>query len=137
MTYQLQIIPAAFVGRAWKEGAGNLSKACDTSGGEITGDQLKLLLMRGERQLIRIDQDGQPVGWASTRIDTLPNVRALHICALYAPGGHWVPCFELLSDMAKASGCDEMRCSAGAAQQRLYQRDLPWEALYTTLRVTL
>lgn len=137
MKYQLQIIPAAFVDRAWKEGASQLAMACETSGGEITGDQLKLLLSRGERDLIRIDLDGQAVGWAVTRIDQLPNVRALHICELYAPGGHWLDCSEQLASMARANGCTEMRCSAKPAQVRLYQRHLPWEPIYTTLRMPI
>ncbi|MDR3005269.1 MAG: hypothetical protein LBV14_13680 [Acidovorax sp.] len=137
MNYQLRIVPATFVGLAWADGANQLAKACETSGGEITGDQLKLLLCRGERDLIRIDLDGQAVGWAATRIDQLPNVRALHVCELYAPGGHWLPCCELLADMARSNGCTELRCSAKPAQQRLYQRHLPWEPLYTTMRMPL
>ena len=137
MSYQLHIVPPAFVDRAWKDGAHQLAKACATSGGEITGEQLKLLLSRGERSLLRIDLDGQAVGWAVTRIDQLPNVRALHICELYAPGGHWAACYGLISDMAKANGCTELRCSAGPAQMRLYQRHVPLEPLYTTLKVDL
>jgi hypothetical protein len=137
MTYQLQIVPPAFVGRAWMDGASQLGKACDTSGGEITGDQLKMILARGERTLIRIDRDGQTAGWAVTRIDQLPNVRALHVCELYAPGGHWAACFDLLADMARANGCTEMRCSAKPAQVRLYQRHHDWVPLYQTLKVDL
>jgi hypothetical protein len=137
MTYKLQIVQPAFVDRAWRDGAHQLSKACDTSGGEITGDQLKMILARGERTLIRIDRDGQTAGWAVTRIDQLPNVRALHVCELYAPGGHWAACFDLLADMARANGCTEMRCSAKPAQVRLYQRHLPWVPLYQTLKVDL
>ena len=137
MTYQLQPIPAQFVGQAWKEGAHMLAKACDASGGEITGDQLKMLLMRGERSLLRIAKDGQCAGWATVRIDQLPNVRVLHITDLYAPGGHWQACFDLLADMARANGCTQMRCCAGAAQQRLYMRHLPWQPVYTTLKVDL
>lgn len=137
MSYQLQIVPPAFVGRAWADGAHQLSEACNTSGGEITGDQLKLLLSRGERTLIRIDLDGRAVGWAVTRIDQLPNVRALHVCELYAPGGHWLNCYDLLADMARANGCTEMRCSAKPAQCRLYQRHQPWEPLYSTMRIPL
>ena len=137
MSYQLHIVPPAFVGRAWREGASQLGRACDTSGGEITGDQLKLVLARGERTLIRMDLDGVVVGWAVTRIDQLPNTRALHISDLYAPGGHWIACFDLLSDMARANGCVEMRCCAQPAQARLYQRHLPWVPLYQTLKVDL
>ena len=137
MTYQLHIVPPAFVGRAWMDGASQLGKACDTSGGEITGDQLKMILARGERTLIRIDRDGQTAGWAVTRIDQLPNVRALHVCELHAPGGHWAACFDLLADMARANGCTEMRCCAQPAQVRLYQRHHDWVPLYQTLKVDL
>ena len=137
MTYKLQIIPPAFVARAWKDGAHQLAKACDTSGGEITGDQLKLILARGERSLVRIDLDCHTVGWAVTRIDQLPNTRALHVCELYAPGGHWAACFDLMADMARANGCMEMRCSAKPAQVRLYQRHHAWVPLYQTMKVDL
>ena len=137
MTYKLQIIPPAFVARAWKDGAHQLAKACDTSGGEITGDQLKLILARGERSLVRIDLDGQAVGWAVTRIDQLPNTRALHVCELYAPGGHWAAGFDLMANMARANGCVEMRCSAKPAQVRLYQRHHAWVPLYQTMKVDL
>lgn len=137
MTYKLHIVPPSFVALAWKDGAHQLTKACDTSGGEITGDQLKLILSRGERTLLRIDLDGVAVGWAVTRIDQLPNTRALHISDLYAPGGHWAACFDLLADMARANGCVEMRCCAKPAQARLYQRRLPWVPLYETLKVDL
>lgn len=137
MTYKLHIVPPAFAVRAWKEGAHQLAKACDASGGEITGDQLKLILARGERTLLRIDLGGSAVGWAVTRIDQLPNTRALHISDLYAPGGHWAACFDLLADMARASGCVEMRCCAKPAQARLYQKRHPWVPLYQTLKVDL
>lgn len=72
-----------------------------------------MLLMRGERQLLRIVKDGQCVGWATIRIDQLPNVRVLHVCSLYAPGNHFVGCFEPLKALAVANGCEEMRCCAG------------------------
>ena len=137
MSYQLHIVPPAFVALAWKDGAHLLEKACNTSGGEITGDQLKLILARGERSLVRIDLDCHTVGWAVTRIDQLPNTRALHVCELYAPGGHWAACFDLMADMARANGCMEMRCSAKPAQVRLYQRHHAWVPLYQTMKVDL
>ena len=92
----IEHVPPHFVDREWRMGAHQLSKACDTSGGEVTGDQLKLMLMRGERALARIVKDGQAVGWIALRIDQLPNVRALHVCELYAPGAMFEECWEQL-----------------------------------------
>ncbi|MTW25843.1 hypothetical protein, partial [Streptococcus pneumoniae] len=43
--------PATHIDQAWRDGAHLLAKACDTSGGEVTGDQLKMLLSRGDRML--------------------------------------------------------------------------------------
>lgn len=131
----LQLIPPSHVGQEWTRGAEKLAASCATSGGEITGEQLKLILSRGERQLWRI---GGCEGWVVTRVDQLPNVRTLHICDLYAPRAQWAACFDQLKEMAQAAGCEELRFSAGPAQARLYQRvrdDL--EPLYMTMRIKL
>lgn len=133
---RLELVPAAMVDRAWQQGASSLAEACDTSGGEVTGDQLKLLLMRGERQLVKLELNG-PVGWGVIRVDQLPNVRALHICEMYAPGIDWPSCFEQLKDIARNAGCTEIRCSAKETQARLYRRHHDWEPLYTTMRVKI
>jgi hypothetical protein len=112
-----------------------LAKACETSGGEVTGDQLKMLLARGERNLIRMDKDGQPVGWGVVRVDQLPNVRVLHVCEMYAPNASFEAFVDELKSLAKGLGCSEVRCSAKEAQARLYRMKLGFEPVYTTLRM--
>lgn len=133
----LKLVPAHMVDVEWKAGACALSKACDTSGGEITGDQLKMILSRGERSLLAILDGDKAVGWLVIRIDQLPNVRALHVCELYAPGAMFDECWGQLKDFAKANGCTEVRCSAKEAQARLYRMRFGFEPVYTTLRVSL
>lgn len=132
---QLLQVPASHIDQAWRDGAHNLSKACDTSGGEITGDQLKLLLSRGERSLLQMRDGEAIVGWGVVRIDQLPNVRVLHACEMYAPNASFERFFESLKDLAKGLGCSEIRCSAKDAQARLYRMKLGFEPVYTTLRV--
>lgn len=132
---ELLVVPPTHIDQAWKEGACRLSEACETSGGEITGDQLKMILARGERTLLRVTKDGQAVGWMAIRIDQLPNVRVLHVCELYAPGATFVEFFEQLKALAKGAGCSEVRCSAKEAQARLYRMRFGFEPIYTTLRV--
>lgn len=137
-------VPAQFVDKAWRDGAHNLASACDTSGGEITGDQLKLLLARGERLLLRMVNevangsqapDEQTVGWGVVRIDQLPNVRVLHACEMYAPGIGFERFLDSLKELASNAGCSEIRCSAKPAQARLYQMKCGFEPVYTTLRL--
>lgn len=130
-------VPVTHIDQAWRDGAYMLAKACDTSGGEITGDQLKMILARGERQLLVIADGDRKAGWIAVRIDQLPNVRVLHVCELYAPGATFEECWSELQEMARSSGCSEIRCAAKDAQARLYRMRFGFEPVYTTLRVCL
>ena len=124
-----------FVDQAWRDGADRLAEACATSGGEVTGSQLKLLLSRGERNLLRMDKDGETVGWGVVRVDQLPNVRVLHVCEMYAPNASFESFVDELKALASGLGCSEVRCSAKDAQARLYRAKLGFEPLYTTMRL--
>lgn len=137
MTQRLEHVPPAFVDQAWRDGAYRLAMACETSGGEITGDQLKMILSRGERLLFVVLDGQEKVGWLVMRVDQLPNLRALHICELYAPGATFDACWKQIQDFARANGCSEIRASAGEAQARLYRMKWKFEPVYTTLRVKL
>ena len=136
---QLSVVPPHFVDKAWKDGAACLSEACDTSGGEIEGPQLKMMLSRGERTLVRLDDEDKAVGWGVFRIDPLPNMRVLHIAELVCRNAHFERFFDELESWAKQAGCIEVRWSAKEAQARLYRIRLKRniEAVYTTYRVKL
>ena len=131
----LIIIPPTHIDYAWREGAHCLSEPCSTVD-EITGDQLKMILSRGERTLVRLD-DEIPVGWGAFRIDALPNVRVLHITDLVCHNAHYERFFEKLTEIAKSLGCSEVRCSCKPAQARLFKRSNGFEEVYMTLRVKL
>jgi hypothetical protein len=128
-------IPSTHVDAAWKDGASELAKACDTSGGEIEGPQLKMILARGERTLVRMDHDGKTVGWGVVRVDQLPNVRVLFVTDLVAPGAHFETFFDDLKVMAKHLGCSVVRCAAKPAQERLYRMKCQFRPVYTILEV--
>jgi hypothetical protein len=133
----MQLVPvdARFIDAAWKEGASELARACDTSGGEITGDQLKLLLSRGERTLIRMECEGRTVGWGVVRIDQLPNMRVLFVTDMVAPNAHFERFFQALKEMAVSLGCSRVRCAAKPAQSRLYQMKVGFKPVYEILEV--
>lgn len=133
----MKLVPIGtfFIDSAWKAGADCLEAACDESGGEITGSQLKMILSRGERTLIRMDNDGQTVGWGAIRVDQLPNLRALHVTNLVAPHGHFEQFFSEIKAMAATLGCSEVRCAAKPAQARLYRMRCGFVPIYETLKV--
>jgi hypothetical protein len=130
-------VASSHIDKAWRDGAHLLSKACETSGGEVTADQLKMMLSRGERTLLAVMDGEKPVGWIVVRLDQLPNLRALHVCELYAPGAMFDECWEQLQQYARDNGCSEVRCSAKPAQARLYRMRFAFEPVYETLRVCL
>lgn len=133
----LSVVQPSHVDKAWRDGAACLAEACETSGGEITGDQLKLILSRGERTLVALMEDDKPVGWGCWRVDQLPNVRVLHVTDLVAHGARFERFFLELKTIADMLGCTEIRCSCKPAQARLYQMKCGFEPVYTTLRVKL
>lgn len=129
-------VPATHVDIAWAEGASCLKEACDTSGGEITGDQLKLILSRGERTLIRMEADEGLVGWGVVRVDQLPNVRVLFVTDMVAHNGHFERFFIELKNMARTLGCSRVRCAAKPAQARLYRQKVGFTPVYEVLEVS-
>ena len=133
----LIVVPPNFVDAAWKDGASCLAEACDASGGEIEGPQLKLILARGERTLVRLDDECKAVGWGCFRVDQLPNMRVLHITDLVSHNAQFQRFFDELTNVAKSLGCSEVRCSCKPAQARLFQRTNGFEPVYMTLRVKL
>ena len=133
---KLIAVPATHIDLAWRDGASALSLACDTSGGEITGDQLKMLLSRGERTLLRMDDaQGQCVGWGVVRVDQLPNLRVLFITDLVAPHGHFERFFTAVKELAASLGCSRVRCAAKPAQERLYRMKCGFRPVYQILEV--
>ena len=133
----LSIIPSHAIDRAWRDGASCLAEACETSGGEIEGPQLKMILSRGERTLVALVDEGKPVGWGVWRIDQLPNIRVLHCTDLVAHNAHFEAFFFALKEAAAMMGCSEIRCCAKPAQARLYRMKLGMESIYETLRVAV
>ena len=131
---ELQPVPLTHIDAAWKDGASCLSEACDISGGEITGSQLKMILSRGERTLLRMVEDSV-VGWGVVRVDQLPNVRVLFITDLVAHNGGFERFFEAIKQLARDLGCSKVRCAAGAVQARLYRMKCGFKPVYEILEV--
>ena len=134
---RLIVVPATHIDRAWKEGADSLGRACATSGGEITGDQLRMMLSRGERTLLRMDNGGEPVGWVAVGVEQLPNMRVMFVYELVAPNAHFEAYFDELKQMAVALGCSRVRCAAKPAQERLYRMRCGYKPVYQVLEVEL
>ena len=130
----LVTIHSRFIDYAWRDGAESLGESCVD---ECTPDQLRMLIARGERQLVRMDGDGKTVGWGAFRVDDLPNIRVLFVTNMTAHNGHFEQFYNLLTDMAKDLGCSRIRFAALPAQERLYRMKLKAKSVYTIMEMAL
>lgn len=127
-------VPVEFVGRAWADGAHTLSKAADKAAGEITTDQLKMILMRGERALLGISDGEKTAVWMAVGVDQLPNVRTLFVYSI--AGEATAEAFSCLAAYAKAAGCTEIRGACSDSVLRLW-RKFEAEKVYNVFRICI
>ena len=132
----LIIVPQTHIDYAWNEGASCLEEVCNLVE-EITGSQLKMILSRGERTLVKMVHEGKTVGWGTFRIDQLPNMRVLHITDLVAHNGHFENFLDELKQIAATIGASRIRCSAHHSQARLYRQKCGFRPVYETLEVVI
>jgi hypothetical protein len=130
-------VPPAHIDRAWEDGAKNLSEACKWASREVTPDQLKMLLSRGERQLLALDVEGQKVAWVAVQVQQLPNIRILYVYSIYAPGSTGPEAFNLLADLARAEGCSSIRGACSEQVARLWERRFKAKRLYSICEIEL
>ena len=112
--------PSAMVNQMWDKGASALAYAAKRSNNEWTGDQLKMMLMRGEMLLIGSDDL-----WAAVQHVQHPNKRVLHVYAVSSTAsGNGLNHNDIneLSDYARHNGCTGLTCAADLAAERLYSR---------------
>lgn len=128
---ELFICTPAEIDRAWADGADKLSLATKWAAREITPDQLKMMLARGERTLIGARDEGGVKGWAATQVQQLPNLRTLYIYAIYAPGITSVEVFAKLKEYARSQGCSVIRGACSEAVGRIWSRKFSAKPLYT------
>lgn len=133
---KLLIVPATHIDKAWADGASCLAAACKDVE-EITGDQLKLILSRGERWLFSLMDGEKVVGWSAARVDALPNMRVFFITDLVAPNADFSRFFTAVKELAASIGCSRVRCAAKPAQARLYKTKCNLQPIYEILEVVI
>ena len=130
----IQQYPSHMIDQLWHGDADALVSAMARNGGECTGDQLKMMLMRGELLLIGSDDL-----WAAVQHIQHPNRRVLHVyavaCARDGRGMNDADINEL-AEYARQTGCTALTCSADKAAERLYAR-YGFVPQYTTMGIDL
>ena len=112
----------AEIDRAWRDGAHRLSEACKWAAREVTPDQLKMLLSRGERTLIGVRDESGIKGWSAIQVQQLPNIRVLHVFAMAGKGICNTETLRLLNQYAASHGCSSLRMACRPAMVRLLSK---------------
>ena len=130
----IQQYPATMIDQLWHGSADALVTAMARNGGECTGDQLKMMLMRGEMLLVGSDDL-----WAAVQHVQHPNKRVLHVYAVARTQNGWgMDSGDIaeLCEYARQTGCTALTCSADKAAERLYAR-YGFQPIYTTMGIEL
>jgi hypothetical protein len=96
-----------------------------------------MLLSRGERQLLALQEGSEFKAWAAVQVQQLPNIRVLHVYAIYAPGSTGPEAFQLLADLARSEGCSSIRGACVEQVARLWERKLRARRLYNVMEIDL
>ena len=133
---ELFTVTPPFIDSAWADGANTLAEATKWADREITADQLKMMLARGERVLLGM-REGQekPCAWAAVQVQQLPNIRVLYVYAIVAHNQSGPEQFSRLKEYAKANGCTTIRGACSEAIGRLWERKLDAKRLYAIYEI--
>lgn len=133
---ELFVCSPAFVDAAWADGASTLAEATKWADREITPDQLKMMLARGERVLLGMREGTEkPCAWAAVQVQQLPNIRCLYVYAIVAHNNTGPEQFDKLKEYAKANGCTTIRGACSDAIGRLWERKLKAQKLYAIYEI--
>jgi hypothetical protein len=118
----VQIVAPNNIYGVWDSVESYLNASMNTSTGDCTVDQLKLILARGEQTLlVSVDENGKLNGAMTVEFINHPNNRVMHITAL---GGNGIVNDETFSQVeawARLQGATKVSAWAQEAQARLYK----------------
>lgn len=141
MAYQLFTIAPEHIDRAWRDGAHNLAHAVKLATGECTADQLKYKLAKGEHILLHIRDENDTClergAWLAVHFIQCPNVRLLHIAAIYAPGATADAAFDMLKAYAVQGGASAIQGACNDAVAKLWAKRFDFKQAYKIMRCEL
>jgi len=117
----------------WSEIEHYLKASIETSTGDCTLDQLKVLLVEGKQTLLIGLENDKIVGTMTVEFINYPNERVMFITALGGKGIVNNETFSQVETWAKLQGATKSAAWAKEAQARLYQQ----KAGFTTMRYVM
>ena len=130
----VQIVAPNNVYHVWEDIKEYLNASINVSGRDFTIDQLKLLLVRGEKSLlISVNKNNKINGAMTVEFINSPNARTMFITALGGSGIVNEETFSQVETWAKMQGATKASAWAQEAQARLYKL----KANFNTVRMVV
>jgi hypothetical protein len=130
----VQIVAPNNVYNVWGDIENYLNASINVSGGDMTLDQLKLMLVKGEQTLlVSTDDKGKLNGAMTVEFQNRPNDRVLFITALGGNGIVNNETFGQVENWARMQGATKVGAWAQEAQARLYKL----KANFNTVRMVV
>ena len=130
----VQIVAPNNIYNVWSDVDSFLNASINTSTGDCTLEQLKLLLVRGEQTLlVSVNEQGKINGAMTVEFQNLPSNRVMFITALGGSGIVNNETFSQVEVWAKMQGATKASAWAQEAQARLYKL----KANFNTVRMVV
>ena len=118
----VQIVAPNNIYNVWSDVDSFLNASINTSTGDCTLEQLKLLLVRGEQTLlVSVNEQGKINGAMTVEFQNLPSNRVMFITALGGNGIVNEGTFSQVESWARMQGATKVSAWAQESQARLYK----------------
>lgn len=120
-------IPVSAVDHAWKQGASELSKACLNDPEFITPEVLKSMLLRGEKYLFAVNENGNPKGWFVACVTNHPLFNSFNIYSAVGSGCTTQEVIDQIKEIAKNAGCTKLQCATSVEKLKSRYSEIGWK----------
>lgn len=130
----ISYIDPRYLDAVWPKVEGLLSDAIKKANGEVTIEQLRLLVLRGDSHLVVWHENDEVVSAGTVEFINYPNYRVAY-CS-FLSGKYTEESFEALKAWCRDLGATKIQCWGDDAVARLYAR-YGMEKKYNLLRLDL
>lgn len=132
----LILVDRRFLDRVWPVASALLEPAMAQAHGEMTMDQLEMLVRRGESHLLLWRNGDEISGAATVDFHNFPSLRVAHVSFMGGRGIVSRKNFEELRAWCAEMGASEIRAWCGATQAKLFE-SVGFTDIYRIVRIPL
>jgi hypothetical protein len=126
----VQPVAPKYIHQVWPDVVGFVEDALQYGAGEYNADQMKVMILRGEQDLLVAVEENAIKGAATVQFIDYPNCRVAYVTSI---GGKLIAnkdTFKELTDWCKFNGATKIQGAARESVERLWKRLFNFERRY-------